>query len=585
MRFSFGEKEIVRMRWTKALITTLRDDPQEAEIASHKLMLRGGMLRKIAGGLYSFTPLGFKALQKVQKIVREEMNRAGALEVLLPALQPIELWETSGRASQMGKSMFRLKDRGDHTMVLGPTHEEVITDYMLHEVSSYRQLPCTVYQIQTKFRDEIRPRFGLMRAKEFIMKDAYSFDVSLEAADKSYQAMYDAYVRIFKRCGLKAQPVEADTGTIGGNHSHEFMVLAPSGEDGILYCPACQYAANQERAERQAPACDYSTVSAEPRTKVATPGAHSVDEAAAALGLPSDQIVKSLVYLADGKPVMALVRGNAELNECKLRRLLGCASLEMADPEATAKAAGPFGSIGPIGVSIPVYADFGLKEARDVAVGANEEGFHVKHVNLMDDADIRITEWCDIATVVAGDRCPKCGAPLTIERGIEVGHVFKLGTKYTEKFNATYLDDKGQPQIMVMGCYGIGVTRTLQAVVEQNFDDSGIRWPVSVAPYEVVIDLLDAADPACAAIADKLEADFAAAGVDVMVDDRAERPGVKFKDADLIGFPYRVVVGAKALAKGGVELKERATGEMRIVAPEDLVEAVTLSINQNMPSA
>ncbi len=573
------------MRWTKFLITTLRDDPKEAEIASHKLMLRGGLLRKIAGGLYSFTPLGLRALKKVEKIVREEMDAAGALEILLPALQPIELWETSGRAGQMGKSMFRLTDRGDHTMVLGPTHEEVVTDYMLGEVSSYRQLPCTVYQIQTKFRDEIRPRFGLMRAKEFIMKDAYSFDVSLDAADKSYQAMYDAYVRIFKRCGLRAQPVEADTGTIGGNHSHEFMVLAPSGEDGILYCPACHYAANQERAERQAPACDHSTASAEPRAKVATPGAHTVDEAAAAIGCPPDQIVKSLVYLADGKPVMALVRGNADLNECKFRRLLGCTFLEMADPESTAKAAGPFGSIGPIGLDIPVYADLGLKEARDMAVGANEEGYHIVHANLMDDADIRIAEWCDIATVVAGDRCPHCGAPLTIERGIEVGHVFKLGTKYTEKFHATYLDEGGRNQTMVMGCYGIGVTRTLQAVAEQNFDEHGIRWPVSVAPFQVVVDLLDPSDAACAGLADKIEADLTAAGVDTLVDDRVERPGVKFKDADLIGFPFRVVVGAKALSKGGVELKNRATGEMQIVAPDALVSTLTQLIHQSTPRA
>ncbi len=567
------------MRWSKTLINTLRESPQEAEIASHKLMLRAGMLRKIGGGLYSFTPLGFRALQKVQNIVREEMNRAGALEVLLPALQPIELWETSGRASQMGRSMFRLNDRGDHTMVLGPTHEEVITDYITHEVNSYRQLPVTLYQIQTKFRDEIRPRFGLMRAKEFIMKDAYSFDVSLEAADKSYQAMYDAYVRIFRRCGLKAQPVEADTGTIGGNHSHEFMVLAPSGEDGILFCSECHYAANQERAERQAPPCDYSTPSAEPRAKVATPGAHSVDEAAAAIGCPSGQIVKTLVYLADGKPVVALVRGNTDLCECKFRRLLGCSILEMADPETTAKVAGPFGSIGPIGLDIPVYADNGLKEARDMAVGANEEGFHIVHANLMDDPDIKISAWVDIANVVAGDICPRCGKPLSIERGIEVGHVFKLGTKYTEKFNATFLDDKGQPKTMVMGCYGIGVTRTVQAVVEQNFDDNGILWPASVAPYHVDLVLLDSADPACADLADKLEKEFEAAGIDVLVDDRAERPGVKFKDADLIGFPYRVVVGAKALAKGGVELKARAGGAMEIVDPATVVEKIKAALD------
>ena len=551
------------MRWTKSLITTLRDDPQEAEIASHRLMLRGGMLRKVGGGLYSFTPLGIRALRKVEKIVREEMNRAGALELLLPALQPIELWEKSGRASQMGASMFRLKDRSDRTMVLGPTHEEVITDYMTHEISSYRQLPVTVYQIQTKFRDEIRPRFGLMRAKEFIMKDAYSFDTSLDAADKSYQAMYDAYVRIFKRCGLVASPVEADTGTIGGNHSHEFMVLAPSGEDGILYCKTCGYAANQERAERKTDGSRYNVRNGSPE-EVPTPGAHTVDEAAASIGVPSTQIVKSLVFIADGKPVMAIVEGNAEVNECKLRRFLGCSILEPADIETTEKAVGsPFGSIGPVGVSIPVYADIGLKNARDVCTGANKDGFHLKHVSIED--DVKVAAWADIATVVAGDRCPRCGAPLSIERGIEVGHVFKLGTKYTEKFNATYLDDKGQPQILVMGCYGIGVTRTVQAVVEQCHDDDGIRWPVSVAPYVVNLLLLDPNSPEVVAAAEKLESELESLGIDVLMDDRAERPGVKFKDADLIGCPFRIVAGSKALAKGCFEVRPRGEKESQLV--------------------
>ena len=570
------------MRWTKTLLTTLRDDPQEAEIDSHKLLLRAGLISKVGGGLYSFTPLGLRALHKVERIVREEMDRAGALEVLLPALQPIELWETSGRAGQMGASMFRLKDRADRTMVLGPTHEEVVTDFMLHTVNSYRQLPCTVYQIQTKFRDEIRPRFGLMRAKEFIMKDAYSFDVSLDAADKSYQTMYDAYVRIFRRCGLKAQPVEADTGTIGGNHSHEFMVLAPSGEDGILYCAACSYAANQERAERQVAPCDYSSPSATPRTKVATPGAHTVDESAAAIGCPSDQIVKSLVYLADGKPVMALVRGNADLNECKFRRMLGCSILEMADPEATAKVAGPFGSIGPCGVKIPVYADIALKEARDVACGANEDGFHFAHVNLVEDADVKITAWGDLATVVAGDRCPKCGAPLSIERGIEVGHVFKLGTKYTSKFEATFLDENGKSQTMVMGCYGIGVTRTLQAVIEQRHDESGILWPASVAPYSVALLLLDPKDPAAAKAAEDLAAALEALGVDVLVDDRDERAGVKFKDADLIGFPFRVVVGTRSLSKGGVEVKARASKDSELVALDKAAEDIAARVQADI---
>lgn len=568
------------MRWTKSLINTLREDPQEAEIVSHKLMLRAGMLRKVGGGLYSFTPLGFRALRKVEKIVREEMDRAGALEVLLPALQPIELWEKSGRASQMGASMFRLKDRADRIMVLGPTHEEVITDYMTHEINSYRQLPCTVYQIQTKFRDEIRPRFGLMRAKEFIMKDAYSFDVSLDAADKSYQAMYDAYVRIFKRCGLVARPVEADTGTIGGNHSHEFMVLAPSGEDGILYCPKCHYAANQERAERKVDGSPYSTHAGAPE-EVPTPGAHTVDEAAAALGIPSTQVVKSLVYIADGKPIMAIVEGNAELNECKLRRLLGCSILEQADIATTEKAVGaPFGSIGPVGVKLPIYADIALKGAKDVATGANKDGYHFRHVSIED--DVKVTEWADIATVVAGDRCPHCGEPLVIERGIEVGHVFKLGTKYTEKFNATYLDDKGQPQTMVMGCYGIGVTRTLQAVVEQSNDADGIRWPISVAPYVVDLLLLDPSNPEVCKVVDELEAKLTAMGIDVLVDDRNERPGVKFKDADLIGCPIRIVAGAKAIAKGGLEVKIRGEKDATLIPIEEVADKIASMVSESI---
>lgn len=553
------------MRWTKTLINTLRDDPQEAEIISHKLMIRAGMLRKVSGGLYTFAPLGMRVLKKVQQIVREEMDRAGALEILMPALQPIELWEKSGRANQMGASMFRLKDRAERTMVLGPTHEEVVTDYIAHEINSYRQLPCIVYQIQTKFRDEIRPRFGLMRSKEFIMKDAYSFDISLDAADASYQAMFDAYKRIFKRCGLKAHPVEADTGTIGGNHSHEFMVLAASGEDGILFCPSCHYAANQERAERQTDGSPFKECAAGAmREEVATPGAHSVDEAAAAVGQPSRQIVKSLVYLADGKPIMVLVEGNDELNECKLRRALGCSILEQADIEATEKAVGaPFGSIGPIGVKIPVYADIALKGANDVTVGANKDGFHIKHVSI--ESDVKVTQWADLATVKAGDRCPHCGAPLTIERGIEVGHVFKLGTKYTEKLGAKYLDAQGVPQTMVMGCYGIGVTRTVQAVAEQSNDTDGIVWPVSVAPYAVDLVLLDPGVNEVAQVAYGLEKSLEEQGLDVLVDDRAERPGVKFKDADLIGCPWRVVAGAKALAKGCVEVRRRGEKESRLV--------------------
>ncbi len=560
------------MRWTRSLLATLRDDPQEAEIASHKLMVRAGLLRKLTGGLYTFMPLGLRALHKVTQIVREEMDRAGAQEILMPALQPAELWERSGRLATMGPGMFRLKDRAERLMALGPTHEEVVTELMSGEINSYRQLPCIVYQVQTKFRDEIRPRFGLMRAKEFIMKDAYSFDTSLEAADSSYQAMYDAYVRIFKRCGLKAQPVEADTGTIGGNHSHEFMVLAPSGEDGILYCPACSYAANQERAERQTDGSPY-TASAGSPTEIATPGAHTVEEAAAAVGVKPEQIAKSLVYLADGKPILAVVQGTREINECKLRRFLGCTMLTLADDEATVKAVGaPFGSIGPVGVSIPVYADIGLKGAKDVVTGANKDGFHLAHVSMED--DVKVTAWADLATVVAGDHCPHCGKPLTLERGIEVGHVFKLGTKYTKSFEANYLTDKGQNELMVMGCYGIGVTRTLQAVVEQSHDDDGIIWPISVAPYAVTILLLDPKDEKVSAIAEQLERDLEARGLDVFMDDREERPGVKFKDADLIGCPIRVVVGAKGLAKGGVEVKLRTSKNVEIVPVESAADAI-----------
>ncbi|MBR1608408.1 MAG: proline--tRNA ligase [Kiritimatiellae bacterium] len=557
------------MRWSKTLLATLREDPKDAEIVSHKLMMRSGLLVKLSGGLYSYSPLGVRVLHKVEKIVREEMDRAGASEVLFTALQPIELWEESGRAGLMGKSMFRLKDRNDQTMVLGPTHEEVATDYLRTLASSYRQLPATVYQIQTKFRDEIRPRFGLMRCKEFVMKDAYSFDLTSEEADVSYKKMYDAYLRIFARCGLDAHPVEADTGSIGGSHSHEFMVLAPSGEDGILFCPSCRYAANQERAERRAPPCDWSSPSADPRAKVATPGAHTVDEAAAALGIPSDQVVKSLVYLADGKPVMVLLRGNADLCEPKLRRRLGCAELEMADPETTAKVAGPFGSIGPIGVGIPVYADVALKEARDVAVGAGEDGFHVVHCNLMDDADVKIASWDDLATVVAGDLCPHCGKPLALERGIEVGHVFKLGLKYTASMGFKVLDAAGKSVTPVMGCYGIGVSRTVQAIAEQNNDKDGIVWPASVSPCQVALLQLDGRNEAVKSAVDSLEAALEAAGIDVLVDDRDERPGIKFKDADLIGCTVRATIGARSLEKGGVEVRLRRTGETELVPLAD----------------
>jgi len=465
----------------------------------------------------------------------------------------------------MGPGMFRLKDRAERLMALGPTHEEVVTELLAGEVSSYRQLPCTVYQIQTKFRDEIRPRFGLMRAKEFIMKDAYSFDTSLEAADVSYQAMFDAYVRIFRRCGLDARPVEADTGDIGGKWSHEFMVLADSGEDGIVDCPACGYAANQERAERaDVPAADPECP---PPAAVATPGARTIDDLTAFFGCTAERFIKTLIYLADGKPIAALVPGDRDLNEHKLKRLLNVKQLALADEATIENVTGaPVGFAGPVGLAIPVYADRALRGAADRTTGANKADTHLTHVALARDA--AISAFDDLVVVGPGDACPRCGKPMQLKRGIEVGHVFKLGTKYTESFEASFLTDKGQSELMVMGCYGIGVTRTLQAVIEQSHDADGIVWPISVAPYAVSLLLLDPKDPTVCAVVDALEQALAARGIDVLVDDREERPGVKFKDADLIGCPIRVVVGAKGLAKGGVEIKLRTSKDVAVVPAE-----------------
>lgn len=559
------------MRWSRALLNTLREAPQDAEIVSHKLMIRAGMLRKLGGGLYTYMPLGLRALQKIERIVREEMDRAGAQETLFPILQPAELWKQTGRWETMGPGMFRVQDRKEAWFVLAPTAEEAFTALAKNEISSYRQLPCTIYQIRNKFRDEIRPRFGLIRGKEFIMKDAYSFDADDAGADASYKAMFEAYVRIFKRVGLAATPVEADTGDIGGNFSHEFMVFAESGEDGILSCGGCGYAANQERAERQQVRVAYQT-EAGTAERVATPGQHSCEEVAKFLGEPIDRVVKSLVVLAGGKPVMVLVPGDRELNELKLRRLLGGAKIEAADEATVAAVAGPCGSIGPVGVSVPVYADSALEGAADVIVGANEEGFHLRHVSLARDA--KVTQFADLALVAEGDLCPHCGQKLAIRRGTEVGQCFKLGTKYSQAFGATFLDEKGAPQVLTMGCYGIGVSRTLQAIVEQRNDENGIIWPAAVAPYQVALLVLDPDNPEVVAKADALAEELEARGIDVFIDDRAERPGIKFKDADLIGLPIRVVAGAKGFAKGGFEVRARTEKESAIVAPEAAAEQI-----------
>ena len=559
------------LRWTETLLNTLREPPQDAEIVSHKLMIRAGMMRKLGGGLYVYLPLGMRALRKIETIVREEMDRAGAQETLFPILQPAELWKQTGRWETMGPGMFRVKDRKDAWYVLAPTAEEAFTALAKSEISSYRQLPRIIYQLQDKFRDEIRPRFGLIRGKEFIMKDAYSFDADDAGADKSYWAMHAAYVRIFERVGLKAKPVEADTGDIGGNFSHEFMVFAASGEDGILDCPACGYAANQERAERRVQVVPYQTEAGAPE-EVATPGQHSCEEVARFLGRPIDQIVKSLVLLVGGKPVMVLVPGDRELSETKLRRLFGGAKVEEADEATVAKVAGPVGSIGPVGVELPIYADRALEGAADMVVGANKEGFHLAHVSLARDA--KVVAYEDLVTVREGDCCPKCGATLTVRRGTEVGQCFKLGTKYSAAMGATYLDEQGVAKPLIMGCYGIGVSRTLQAIVEQSNDADGIIWPVSVAPCQVNLLILDPDNAEVVAQAEALGKALEARGIDVFVDDRAERPGVKFKDADLIGLPVRVVAGAKSLAKGGFEIRRRTERDSVVVAPDKAIETI-----------
>ena len=560
------------------MIQTLRETPQDAEIDSHKLLVRAGLVKKLSGGLYTYLPLGMRSLKKVQEIVREEMDRAGALEIVMPILQPSELWKQSGRWESMGPGMFRVVDRAEHSYAMSPTAEETVTEVVRNIVNSYRQLPVTVYQIQWKFRDEIRPRFGLMRSKEFLMKDAYSFDTTMEAADASYKAMFDAYKRIFERCGLKAYPVEADTGDIGGKFSHEFHVLAESGEDGIAFCDGCSYAANLEKAARKVlPRNDAECPAIE---EVATPGAKTIEQVSKFMGVAADKFVKSLIYNADGKPVMVCVEGDRDVNEVKLKHFLDVKKLELADYEMVLSASGAnAGSVGPVrpaNSEMRIVADAALRGARGCIVGANKDDFHLKNVDLSRDTRIDDGDFADLVIVRDGDICANCGKAMKIKRGIEVGHVFKLGTKYTEAFKAVYKTADLSEKVMVMGCYGIGISRTVQAVIEQSHDKDGIIWPAAVAPYQVCIDLLDPDREDVAKVAFDLEAELEKLGIDVIVDDRAERPGVKFKDADLIGFPVRAVVGAKGLEKGGVEIKRRDAGKesVKIVAPSDSAAAI-----------
>ena len=568
------------MRWSQTLIPTLKETPAEAEIASHKLLLRAGLVRKLTGGLYTFLPLGLRALRKVEQIVREEMNRAGALELLMPALQPPDIWQQSGRYESAKDVLFKVRDRAKKEWVLGPTHEEVITTLVAGEINSYRQMPKNFYQIQTKFRDEIRPRFGLMRAKEFIMKDAYSFDATDEAAQVSYRKMYDAYARIFQRCGLQTIAVEADTGVMGGKFSHEFMVPAATGENEVAFCDACGYAANVEKATS---AVGKAVISNQLSVieKFATPGVVTIEALSKApYNVAAERQIKTLVYLADSKPVLILLRGDHQLNEAKLTGALGTGTFRPAEAEEIFAALGAHpGSLGAVGITnLPVYADEVLRDAADMTTGANADGSHLRNVAI--GRDIQVAHWADLRLVQAGEPCPKCGKPLKIQRAIEVGHVFKLGTKYSQALNALFLDEAGKQQPAIMGCYGIGVTRTLQAVIEQSHDDNGIIWPISVAPYTVCITPLNAApESAVMQRAEQIYAALTARGVDVIIDDRSDRPGVKFKDSELVGFPIRVGIGEKSLAKGDVEIKPRA-GALILVKAEEAVAKVVELIQQ-----
>ncbi|MCC7374657.1 MAG: proline--tRNA ligase [Verrucomicrobiales bacterium] len=573
------------MRWSQTLIPTLKEAPADAEILSHQLLLRAGLCRKLTGGLYTFCPMGLRVLRKIERIIREEMDRAGALEVLMPALQPPEIWQKSGRYETARDVLYKAKDRSNKEWVLSPTAEEVITTLAASEINSYRQLPLNFYQISVKFRDEIRPRFGLMRAKEFIMKDAYSFDATDDGAMGSYKKMYDAYSRIFARCGLQAFPVEADTGVIGGNYSHEFMVPAETGENEVVYCESGQYSANVEKATSRGPLVPTPTTSTGVTPeKFATPGVVTIDALASApYGVPAASQVKTLIYIADGQPVIILVRGDDQLNEAKLAGKLNATAFRPATAEEIVAAMGARpGSLGAVTATrkspqIRVFADEQLRPARGMSTGANEDGFHLRHVDV--ERDIKVDVWADLRTVTAGELCVASGLPLKVRRAIEVGHVFKLGTKYSEKLESTFLDTDGQRRPTVMGCYGIGVTRTLQAVIEQCHDKDGIVWPMSVAPYQVLLTPLGAPGTPTVLLAQEFYAQLQAAGVEVLIDDRDERPGFKFKDADLIGIPLRVAIGEKSLAKGEVELKPRG-GALRAVAKDKAVEEIVAAVRE-----
>jgi prolyl-tRNA synthetase len=572
------------MRFSQFYLPTLREDPADAEIVSHKMMFRTGMIRKVSSGIYAFLPLGWKVYRKVEAIIREEMNRAGALEVFLPAVHPAELWQETGRWQEYGKELLRMTDRHDRSYCFGPTHEEVITDLARREIRSYRQMPVNFYQIQVKFRDEIRPRFGVMRAREFIMKDAYSFDVDEKASDASYWKMYEAYRRIFTRCGLTFRPVEAESGLIGGSFSHEFMALAAIGEETIASCTACDYSANVKKAEIFVP--DESSPGAEegkPMERIATPDIKTIDALADFLKTRHENLVKTLIFESEKGLVAALVRGDHDVNEIKLMTVLDATRAELAGDDVVERVTrSPKGFAGPVGLQIPILADHALRNMANLVTGGNEKDFHLINVNV--NRDFKVDRFVDIRMAAEGDGCPRCGEPFRFDRGIEVGQVFKLGKKYSEAMKASYLDDQGNERAIVMGCYGIGLARTMAAIIEQHHDKDGTIFPMSVAPFHVSIVPVNDKNRDLMETAERIALDLEQKGIEPLFDDRSERPGVKFKDADLIGIPLRVTLGERNFVKDQLEIRSRETGETSVVRIDRAVRILTEKVHGALKS-
>ncbi|MBU1913506.1 MAG: proline--tRNA ligase [Candidatus Omnitrophica bacterium] len=565
------------MRWSKYFIPTLREVPSEAEAVSHRLMIRSGLIRKLASGAYTYLPLGLRVLQKVQNIIREEMNKQDAIELFMPSMQPVELWHESGRFKDFGEDLITYKDRHNRVIVFGPTHEEVITDLVRNHINSYKQMPVTFYQIQTKFRDEVRPRFGVIRSREFIMKDAYSFDEDWEGLDKSYQKMYEAYENIFKRCGLKAIAVEADSGVMGGDVSHEFMVVSDSGEDLLAHCQSCGYAASLAIAEciDKEPETRAQKPEKElPLKEVDTPGVTTIEKVGHLLKVKPENMVKTLIYAADEGPVAVLIRGDHDANEAKIKKFLKCQKLEMANEDVIKKiTGGPMGFSGPSGLKdVKVIADSSIKGMSNFVTGANKKDAHFINTNL--DRDFKVSEWADLRVITDKDQCPKCNKNIKIEHAIEMGHVFKLGLKYSKAMKAEFVDESGKLKPIVMGCYGIGVNRIMATAIEIHNDNKGIIWPLAIAPFQVLIIPINYKEESVRKATDAIYEELNKAGIETLLDDRDESAGIKFNDAELIGMPFSIVIGDRGLKKGKLEIKIRATGEILETKKEEIKDKI-----------